>query len=380
MHGPARAIVKHFARIADPRRNRGRNHNLLEMVFMALAACMGGADGWADVERFCKARRSWFAKYLRIERGIPSHDTFARLFARLDTAEFLTAMHAWIDSFAGELRGAGVAIDGKTLRGSFDRAAGQSPLHLLTAFATDSRLVLRQVKVPCDSNEIPAVYELLKLIDLEGAVVTLDALHCQKATAKAIQAAGAHYVLTVKRNQENLYAALASRFEAHAGQDYRAEGLHRHSTRQRRHGRDERRTCYVEALPADDPLRRVWPGLQSCGMICRETVSSDGRRDDCEVSYFITDLPPRVRQLSQHLRDHWRIENCEHHVLDVMFHEDASRQRRGASPEISAGFRRMALNLLRLDTTIKDNIRGKRLRAGWDDHALDHIFAAISRQ
>jgi predicted transposase YbfD/YdcC len=342
MHGPARAIVKHFARIADPRRNRGRNHNLLEMVFMALAACMGGADGWADVERFCKARRSWFAKYLRIERGIPSHDTFARLFARLDTAEFLTAMHAWIDSFAGELRGAGVAIDGKTLRGSFDRAAGQSPLHLLTAFATDSRLVLRQVKVPCDSNEIPAVYELLKLIDLEGAVVTLDALHCQKATAKAIQAAGAHYVLTVKRNQENLYAALASRFEAHAGQDYRAEGLHRHSTRQRRHGRDERRTCYVEALPADDPLRRVWPGLQSCGMICRETVSSDGRRDDCEVSYFITDLPPRVRQLSQHLRDHWRIENCEHHVLDVMFHEDASRQRRGASPEIapdSAGWR-----------------------------------------
>src|SRR5690606_15476749 len=152
MVGPAKIVQRHFENVTDPRVDRGGNHDLLEMVFMALTAAICGANGWADVERFAKAKRDWFRQYIDLPHSVPSHDTFGRVFARLDTGEFLSAMHQWVDQFAGSLRGRGIAIDGKTLRGSFDQAAGQSPLHTITAFATDTRLVLRQMSVGEKSN------------------------------------------------------------------------------------------------------------------------------------------------------------------------------------------------------------------------------------
>ncbi|MCD0459981.1 ISAs1 family transposase [Roseiconus lacunae] len=333
MEGPAALIYNSFENISDPRVERGHNHDLLEMIFIALTASICGADGWVDVERFAKSKTDWFRRYIDLKHGVPSHDTFGRVFSRLDTGEFLASMHHWIDQFATALRGQGTAIDGKTLRGSFDQASNKSALHTLTAFATGWKLVLRQLSVEDKSNEIPAVPMLLELLDLAGAVVTLDAMHCQRETAQSIIDAEADYILTVKKNQQNLYSKLIELFTQYGEDDYRVKGLRKQTTVENSHGREE---------------------------------------------LFISSLPAKVKTLSTYLRDHWKIENSQHYVLDVTFSEDASRIRKGSASEISGGFRRMALNILRQDTTLKESIRGKRLMAGWDGTILDKIYAGFN--
>jgi predicted transposase YbfD/YdcC len=378
MHtGPAGIVYKHFEKVTDPRAYRGPTHDLHEMIFMALTATMCGANGWADVERFVDARYDWFEKYIPMESGIPSHDTFGRIFAKLDTGEFLSAMHGWADEFAGSLRNKGVAIDGKTLRGSFDKASGKSAVHTITAFAVGTRTVLRQMFVDAKSNEIPAVPVLLKLLDLAGAIVTLDAMHCQTETAQAIIDAEADYILSVKANQPNLYKYLLNKFVDFAETDFSVEGLRRLITREKSHGRIERRTYYAIAVSDEDrTVLERWPGLQSVGMVVRERTI--GEKDELETSFFITSHAPKVRALADHIRGHWSIENSQHYVLDVTFAEDSSRIRSGTAPQISSSIRRMALNILQRDKSVKDNIRGKRLRAGWDETVLDKIWAAFS--
>jgi predicted transposase YbfD/YdcC len=373
--GPVASVQEHFENLTDWRVDRGKNHELIEMIFLALTATICGAQGWADVERFAKSKIQWFHRYVRLRHGIPSHDTFGRVFSRLDTGEFLTAMHAWVDSFAGSLRGQGIAIDGKTLRGSFNRAAGQSPLHTITAFACDMRICLRQMSVAEKSNEIPAVPELLKLMELGGATVTLDAMHCQVETAQAIVDADADYILIVKQNQEALHAYLMDRFLAYGESNYEVDGLKKHKTVEKSHGRQERREYYFIETPKNDPLLARWPGVRSMGMIyrCRET----GEKTHEETMFAISSHQPKVKMLSRHIRGHWSIENRQHWVLDVTFAEDASRIRTDSSPEIAAAFRRMALNILQRDTTSKDSIRGKRLRAGWDDTVLAAIYTGF---
>jgi predicted transposase YbfD/YdcC len=226
------------------------------------------------------------------------------------------------------------------------------------------------------SNEIPAVRELLTLMELSGATVTLDAMHCQVETAAAIQQAEADYILTVKGNQESLYTALLERFIEYGETDYQIPGLRRHVTVEKSHGRKERREIYVIDAPAQEPALARWPGVRSIGMIyrCRES----GQKTHEETMFFITSHPPRVKMLSGFIRAHWGIENRQHWILDVTFSEDASRIRKGNAPEISAAFRRMALNILQRDTSIKENIRGKRLRAGWDEKVLNAIYAGFS--
>jgi predicted transposase YbfD/YdcC len=370
--GAAAIVGKHFETITDPRLDRGHNHDLLEMIFVALTAAICGAQGWTDVERFAQSKIEWFRRYIRLEHGVPSHDTFGRVFGRLDTGEFLVAMHAWVDAFAGALRGRHVAIDGKTLRGSFDKAAGKSALHTITAFACDMRICLRQMSVDEKSNEIPAVPELLKLMDLSGATVTLDAMHCQVDTAQAVINAGADFVLIVKGNQESLHQGLLDRFIDYADKDYRVKGLKRHTTVEKSHGRQERREYYVINASGDDPLLARWPGVRSIGMVHRQRTAGD--KEHAETIFVISSHEPRVKTLSQLIRGHWAIENSQHWILDVTFAEDASRIRKGSSPEISAALRRMALTMLQRDTTIKENIRGKRLRAGWDESVLKRIY------
>lgn len=374
---PASNVYKHFEKLTDPRVDRGTNHDLHEMIFMALTATICGANGWADVERFVTAKFDWFAQFIPLEKGVPSHDTFGRVFARLDTAEFLTAMHGWVDEFSGSLRGKGVAIDGKTLRGSYDTQTGQSALHTITAFATETRLCLRQMSVGEKSNEIPAVPVLLKLLELEGATVTLDAMHCQVETAQAILDGQADYLLSVKDNQPTLHKFLQDKFEACCDANFEVEGLRQLVTRERSHGRAERRQYYVlEASDADQKALKRWPGLKTLAMAFRQRTV--GEQEQTEIAYFISSHEPKVRALAGHIRGHWAIENSLHHVLDVTFTEDASRIRQGTAPEISASLRRMALNILQRDTTVKDNIRGKRLRAGWDERVLDQIWTAFS--
>ena len=376
MTDPSAAIYNHFEKVTDPRVDRGANHSLLEMVFVSLTATICGANGWADVERFGNSKLEWFRKYIDLEHGVPSHDTFGRVFSRLDTSEFLSAMHSWVDSFVESLRGKGIAIDGKALRGSIDRDEDTPALHTITAFATETRTVLRQMSVDEKSNEIPAVPQLLDLLELSGAIVTLDALHCQTATAKAIDDRDATYILTVKGNQPTLYEELLNRFDAWATSDSEVEGLRKHVTLERSHGRNERREYFVKAIDPDDELLGKWVSAKSIGMVYRQREENDETKH--ETSFFITNHAPKVKTLARHLRDHWSIENRQHWILDVTFAEDASRIRKGSSPEISAAMRRMALTILQRDITIKENIRGKRLRAGWDENVLDQIYAGFT--
>jgi predicted transposase YbfD/YdcC len=369
------AIRARFANLTDPRVDRTKRHLLLDMVAIALCGAICGANSWADVERFGKAKLNWLRQFLDLEEGIPSHDTFSRVFARLDTNEFLTCLHNWLRSFKLALKEKHVAIDGKTLRGSFDRARGKSPLHLVSAWASDLRISLGQVAVDEKSNEITAVPQLLELLELTGAVVTLDAMHCQKETTAVIQGKGADYLITVKENQPKLHAAIADLFLGWGESDYKVAGVKVYKKSERSHGRNETRVYYVAAPPPELRASLEWIGVRTIGMVyrCREI----GDKTQEEVSYFISSLPPAVKRIAHLVRAHWGIENTLHWSLDVTFGEDQSRIRKGQGPELAAVFRRLALMVLQQDTSTKSSIRGKRLMAGWNTDILEKILTSF---
>lgn len=369
------AIRETFANLPDPRVERTKLHLLSDMVVIALCAAICGANSWADVERFGEAKIDWLLRFLDLPNGIPSHDTFSRVFARLDTSEFLTCLHNWLRSLGLALKEKHVAIDGKTLRRSFDKAAGKSPLHLVSAWASDLRISLGQVAVDDKSNEITAVPQLLAVLELTGAVVTLDAMHCQKATTAAIKAKGADYVLTVKDNQPNLHAMIGDLFLEYAEHDYKVPGMRIYKKSERSHGRNERREHYVVPAPPALQESLQWIGVKTIGMIYRRREV--GGKTQEETTYFIRSLPPEVKRLARLVRGHWGIENSLHWTLDVTFGEDQSRIRKGQGPEIASIFRRLALMLLEQDTSEKDSIRGKRLKAGWNTDILERILASF---
>ncbi|MEZ6148142.1 MAG: ISAs1 family transposase [Planctomycetaceae bacterium] len=298
MGGPAKYVQRHFEHVTDPRADRGCNHDLLEMVFVALTAAICGANGWADVERFAKAKLDWFRQYIELPHGVPSHDTFGRVFARLDTGEFLSAMHQWVDQFAGSLRSRGIAIDGKTLRGSFDQAAGQSPLHTTsrplppTRGSCCGRCPVGE-EIERDSRRAGAAATL----GTGGAVVTLDAMHAQTKTAKAIVEANADYVMSIKHNQPQLHQRLSELFEEYAQDDDQVRGLHKQiSAKEQSHGRTEQRACYVIGVPKGDKVFARWPSIRSIGMLYRHSTTRDkqGKVETHDVTFFISSLPLHV--------------------------------------------------------------------------------------
>jgi len=364
------AILTHFCAISDPRIDRTKHHNLQDMIVVAICAAICGANGWADVERFGKAKIEWLRQFVSLKNGMPSHDTFGRVFAMLDPTEFYTCMHNWLRNFRLSLKGQHVAIDGKTLRGSHDRKNGFSALHMVSAWASGLRLNLGQKSVDDKSNEIPAVAELLQLLQLKGAIVTLDAMHCQRDTAELIRRGEADYILMVKGNQPTLYQTLLDRFLQYGEADYQVPGLRCCRTTETNHGRFEERIHYAIRAPRE--LQAQWKDLQTIGMIYRRREHKGKIQE--ETQFFITSLPPRVRKIAAFVRDHWKIENNLHWVLDVTFGEDGSRIRTGAAPEIASVFRRIALTILQQDTTVKDTIRGKRMLAGWDCGVLESIL------
>lgn len=366
------AIFTHFQNVSDPRVDRKKLHSLYEMIVVTLCGTICGAQGWADIERFGNSRIDWFRKFLVLENGIASHDTFGRVFGLLDSQELLDCLQQWIASLQLELQGQGIHIDGKTLRRSFDSATGQSALHVVSAWAGELRICLGQVAVEDKSNEITAVPKLLELLEITGAVVTLDAMHCQKKTAAKIREQGADYILQVKNNQPKLYRELEEVFHGHAEENYESRACRVHRQRERNRGRNEGRICIVAPAPASLKRRRLWKDIQTVGMIYRHR-EVDGVSSD-EVSYFISSLPPKVRLHSKHIRSHWSVENTLHWSLDVTFAEDSSRIRKGFAPEIASMFRRLALTILQRDMTLKESIRGKRLIAGWNSEALSQIL------
>lgn len=369
------AVFTPFEDLTDPRVERTRVHDLFELIVVALCGTIAGADSWVDIERFGKDRLAWLRTFLKLEGGVPSHDTFGRVFAMLDPAELVACIQQWLDDVGREI-GKHIAIDGKTLRGSGDQAAGRNPLHLVSAWASEARLTLGQIAVDSKSNEITAIPLLLELLDLKGATVTIDAMGCQKEIADKIVSAGGDYVLALKGNHEKLYEAVDATFTAALEASVRPAGMARHVTIETNRGRQERREYIALPAPASLPGRADWKGLATLVMVLRITRVKGQEKG--EVSYYLSSLPPKVKTLAKAIRQHWSIESRLHWVLDVTFSEDASRIRQQYAPQTSAMLRRLAVSILQADTSLKDTIRGKRYRACLNTNTLERILLSFA--
>jgi predicted transposase YbfD/YdcC len=362
------SLAHHFADLTDPRIDRSRLHELLDIVAIAICAVTAGAETWDDIEDFGQAKQAWLRTFLALPNGIPSHDTVRRLFERLDPGEFQRRFLSWIEALHEASERQVVAIDGKTLRRSFDRAKGQSALHLVHAWATANHLLLGQIAVDEKSNEITAIPKLLKVLEISGAIVTIDAMGCQKEIARTIRQRQADYLLALKANHEHLYEQVVGFFDGACAGLMKGPGLSSHREWDEGHGRTECRRCWATSDLSWLEGREEWKDLKSVVMIEAERFVGD--KLSVETRYYLSSLPNDAALLNGAARSHWAVENSLHWVLDVTFREDSSRIKKENAPENFGLLRRLALCLLKKETGSKRSIRGKRLRASWDDGYL----------
>jgi predicted transposase YbfD/YdcC len=364
-------IQDHFVELTDPRR-RKVIYPLINIVTIAICAVICGADDFVSIAEYGRKKRKWLGQFLDLSSGIPSHDRFNAILGAIKPAEFETCLLSWITALHEITAGQIVAIDGKTLRRSFDAASSKSAIHMVSAWATANQISLGQVVVDEKSNEITAIPELLKMLEIKGCLVTIDAMGCQTEIAQTILDAKADYVLAVKSNQPTLHDGLAWFFCYHGAFDYAGTTVSRHQTHEEGHGRQETRSYFVCDVPDDLPDRHRWPKLAAIGMVRSETVR-DGKRC-CEERYYILSKRLSARRFAAAVRSHWSIENRLHWQLDVTFQEDQSRLRRGHADANFSILRRTALSLLKNNHAIKVGVKNKRLAAGWDDSYLEQIL------
>ena len=384
------SISEHFATLTDPRDERGKEHLLVDILTITLCAVICGADDWVAVATFGETKVGWLRTFLALPNGIPSHDTFGRVFRRLDPDELRRCFFAWVRAALGA-SGAGatgggvgqqvVAVDGKTLRRSHDRRSGQAALHLVSAWATESGLVVGQGATDAKSNEITAIPALLKLLALEGATVTIDAMGCQTTIARQIVEQGADYVLALKDNQPTVHEHVRLAFvdaDAAVGTTLPLAELEAHTTVEKDHGRIERRRCRAIGDPAYlafiDP-HHAWPNLRS--VVCIESTRRIGDAVSTEARHYLSSLPADAALLQRVIRSHWGIENRLHWVLDLAFHEDSSRVRADHAPENLAVIRHFALNLLRRDPSRRIGLKNSRFKAALNDAYLRSILEGV---
>jgi predicted transposase YbfD/YdcC len=379
---PQTSIEVYFGSLPDPRVERTRAHRLTDLLTIALCAILCGANDWVAVATFGQAKAEWLRSFLPLPGGIPSHDTFGRVFARLDPTALQQCFAAGVQAVVGELPAQVVAIDGKTSRGSADRSRGQAALHLVSAWATASGLVLGQEATDAKSNEITAIPHLLRLLALEGCVVTIDAMGCQRTIAAQLQEQGADYVLALKGNQPTLHATVVTAFaDVRATPPDRWEPAEQDvaQTLDADHGRVERRRVTVlsdpDLLACLDPTG-AWPGLRSVIEVQAEHRPAEATSS--ERRYYLSSLPPDAARLGQAIRAHWGVENRLHWVLDVQFREDASTVRVGDGAHTFTVPRHLALNLIRQDRTTRGSIASKRFRAALDDTYLARLLAGLA--
>lgn len=364
-------IADHFAELTDPRR-REVVYPLINVVVIAVCAVICGADDFVAIARFGTTKREWLARFLDLESGIPSHDRFNAIVAAIKPAEFEKCLLSWITALHEITAGQVIAIDGKTLRRSFDTASGKAAIHMVSAWATANQISLGQVVVDAKSNEITAIPKLLELLELSGAMVTIDAMGCQTEIAGQIVAAGADYCLAVKDNQPTLHQGIIDFFERHAEDDFADVRMRCHVTDEKGHGRQETRYYLICPIPEDLPDRSRWTGLKAIGVAVNETLR-DGKRVG-ENRYYILSKFVAARRFADAVRGHWGIENRLHWQLDVTFQEDQSRIRQGHADANFSILRRTALSLLKNETTLKVGIKNKRLTAGWDQRYLEKVL------
>jgi predicted transposase YbfD/YdcC len=368
MPPPTASLWDYFAELPDPRRSQGRRHKLRDILAIALCAVLCGADDFTEIEEFGETREAWLRGFLELPHGIPSHDTFGRVFAALDPTAFGRCFMTWVRAVAELSEGAIVAIDGKALRRSYDVASGCPAIELVSAWAREHRLTLGQVKVAEGSNEITAVPELLKVLALQGCVVTADALNCQKEVAAQIRHRGADYVLALKGNHATLHERV-ERFLSSV-REGRTHGFHcgEHRSVEKEHGRIEERYFLQVEAPEDLTASGEWVGLASVGL-CEAVREVEGRRST-HRRYYLSSLPVEAAKFSEAVRGHWAVENSCHWVLDVAFGEDESRVRVGHAAENFATLRRIVNNLLQHERSVKRGVKSKRLKAALDENYL----------
>ena len=371
---PAASITERLSKLEDPREDQRERHKLIDIIVVAICAVICGANSWVDVELFGNSKKEWLSKFLELPHGIPSHDTFGKVFAIVDAGQFQDCFMDWVRALNEVTRGQLVAIDGNTLQRSHDRFIGKAAIHLVSAWASANHLVLGQTKVDAHSSEITAIPELLKALEVSECIVTIDAMGCQKEFAGTIVEQGADYVLALKKNQGQLYEDVKGLAEYERKECF--EDVDYHRTFNKGHGRTETRQCWVISDP--DHVRYLdeykdWEKLTSIVMVETERLIGEHRK--VESRYYISSLPGDARTLLEVTRGHWGIENRVHWALDIAFREDESRVRKGNGAENLATLQRMALNLLKHETTSEGGVEARRKRAGWDG---DYLLKVLS--
>lgn len=380
---PQQSLIEHFKTLNDPRVDRTKEHELIDVLVIAVCCLLCGGESFNDMEDFGLAKHKWFKSFLNLRNGIPSHDTFNRVFQALDPKQFLGCFLNWTQSLRHAVAQEIVALDGKALRRAVNQK--QSPKYIVSAWANSNNLVLGQLKVEEKSNEITAVPELLRVLELTGCIVTIDAMGCQKKIAKEITEADADYVLALKGNQEKVHEEVKTFLDStvEEQQKQRPKGavlpqelaaLQKCETMEKDHGRTEIRRYYQSSYLDWFADKAKWEGLQSVGMV--ESVRQTGEKTTVERRYYLCSLKLEVETFAKAVRGHWGVENKLHWTLDVCFREDHSRARAGHAAENLATLRRLALNLLKRENSKKRGIKGKQLNASWDHAYLLKLLQA----
>ena len=367
-------IADHFEDLTDPRR-REPTYPLVNIVVMAVCAMLSGADDFVAIADWARTKKDWLAKFLDMSAGVPSHDRFNAIFAALSPPEFEKCLLSWITTLHQVTDGQVIAIDGKTLRGSFDAASSKAAIHMVSAWATANHIALGQVVTDEKSNEITAIPRLLELLEIKGCLVTIDAMGCQREIAQQIVEREGDYVLAVKGNQPKLHAAIKEFFTEQLEDDCRSVACRRCESHEKGHGRVDDRYYYLAKLPEGFSEREKWAGLKAIGMAVRITTDRNGKESH-DSRYYIVSRYLSGEKFAKAVRDHWGIENSLHWQLDVTFGEDGSRIRNGHADTNASLLRRTCLSLLKNETTAKIGIKNKRLRAaGSDDYRLQVLTA-----
>jgi predicted transposase YbfD/YdcC len=345
----------------------------MDILVIALCATISGAEGFNDIELYGKSKEEWLRTFLALPNGIPSHDTFNRVFASLSPEEFSKCFIKWTASLAEKLKGV-VAIDGKTLRRSFSSSSKTTALHMVSAWSSENELVLGQIRTAAKSNEITAIPQLISILDIRGCTVTIDAMGCQKDIAQKIKDGEANYILALKGNQGNTMDATEFLFKCEEKDGFRGVFHTEYETLEKNHGRIEKREIYSVGIPNDIEEFTEWPGLKSVTMVV-STREITGEEPTMERRYYLSSLPARAEQIGKAIRDHWGIENSLHWILDVDFREDCARNRKNHSAENMAILRHMVVNLVKKEKSSKTSFRGKLLKASWND---DYVLKLLS--
>jgi predicted transposase YbfD/YdcC len=374
---PLEAIEEHFSKVSDPRLDRTKEHKLIDLIAIAICAVICGAEGWTDIENFGNSKLAWLKTFLELANGIPSHDTFGRVFSMLDAQQFQLAFYDWVLAVNEIVHGQIINIDGKRLAGSEDKFLGKRAIYMVSAWAEENEIVLGQRKVDEKSNEITAIPELLKILAISGCIVTIDAIGTQTHIAQTIVEAQADYVLSVKENQGHLFEDISVLFAVDQAHDFKYATLEHHQEVNKGHGRIEIRECWSTSEPAYLNLirdRENWTALQSIAMVISTRIVAG--KQTKKIRYYISSLSSDPKQLLHVVRRHWAIENELHWVLDVALNEDRSRVRKDQAPENFAVLRHIALNLLKQEKTAKGGIHAKQLQAAWKEDYLLKVLSA----